>query len=638
MKKIALLMDGWKRYFTFAWPAGLLQRFHETKEQVTLYIFNSSGNWSRDQKYNQGEYNIFQLPDLGEFDGIILDLNNVEISSVIRQAVTRAKESKVPVISIGSEREDFYYVGIHNQKAMAGIVEHLVTEHGCQKFWFVMGPEDNYENAKRVQGIRACLDKYKIVWQESDFYYQNYEFQCGVNGFQHFLKSGRPLPDAIVCANDNIAVGVCEEAAKAGFHAPDDFRITGFDNFDKAAFYTPRITTVSHVREEVGYRCAELFLQLWRGETISTCHHTEVEYKFWESCGCGQIIYQIETDAFMEDVLSLEYELLKCNTFAQMIDCIPKCLPSMKCDAMYLVLDPRLNDYKNNMANPELVSLDEEEYFVHGYPEEMNLEFSYEKPDILPLGTGQATFSEIDKGKDIRQKIHGIFPTFDCQEAGANLLFLPLHFREWTVGYLVIRNAVYLMEKQYLHHVMGALTKAMENLHRQEKLEWMNQRLSVLYVRDTLTGMYNRMGYRRFAEKLFADHEREKNLLILFIDLDRLKYINDTFGHDIGDLAIRAAADAITSTLGEEAIPVRLGGDEFLVIQEEMPEEEIFVMLRTIRKKVARSGERIGICQLSISAGYVITDQDSEKKLEDYVNEADEIMYQEKNEKKAARR
>lgn len=166
----------------------------------------------------------------------------------------------------------------------------------------------------------------------------------------------------------------------------------------------------------------------------------------------------------------------------------------------------------------------------------------------------------------------------------------------------------------------------------------MNQRLSVLYVRDTLTGMYNRMGYRRFAEKLFADHEREKNLLILFIDLDRLKYINDTFGHDIGDLAIRAAADAITSTLGEEAIPVRLGGDEFLVIQEEMPEEEIFVMLRTIRKKVARSGERIGICQLSISAGYVITDQDSEKKLEDYVNEADEIMYQEKNEKKAARK
>lgn len=290
------------------------------------------------------------------------------------------------------------------------------------------------------------------------------------------------------------------------------------------------------------------------------------------------------------------------------------------------------------MGNPELISPEEEEYFVVGYPEEMNLEFSYEKPDIVPLGTGQATFSEIDKGKDIRQKIHGIFPTFDCREAGANLLFLPLHFREWTVGYFVIRNAVYLMEKQYLHHVMGALTKAMENLHRQEKLEWMNQRLSVLYVRDTLTGMYNRMGYRRFAEKLFADHERKNNLLILFIDLDRLKYINDTFGHDIGDLAIRAVADAITSTLGEEAIPVRLGGDEFLVIREELPEEEIFAMLKAIRKKVERAGEQIGICQLSISAGYVITDQDSEKKLEDYVNEADEIMYQEKNEKKAARR
>ena len=75
-----------------------------------------------------------------------------------------------------------------------------------------------------------------------------------------------------------------------------------------------------------------------------------------------------------------------------------------------------------------------------------------------------------------------------------------------------------------------------------------------------------------------------------------------------------------------------------MVIREELPEEEIFAMLKAIRKKVERAGEQIGICQLSISAGYVITDQDSEKKLEDYVNEADEIMYQEKNEKKAARR
>ena len=44
MKKIALIMDGWKRWFTFAWPAGILQRIRQTGEEVSLYIFNSSGD------------------------------------------------------------------------------------------------------------------------------------------------------------------------------------------------------------------------------------------------------------------------------------------------------------------------------------------------------------------------------------------------------------------------------------------------------------------------------------------------------------------------------------------------------------------------------------------------------------------
>ena len=526
---------------------------------------------------------------------------------------------------------------------MEEMLEHLIMKHGCQTFWFVTGPEDNYENRKRVSGIRSCLDRHRISWSEEDFYYENYEFHCGVHGFAHFTAKGRELPDAIVCANDNIAVGVCEEAERAGYHAPEDFLITGFDNFDKAAFYTPSITTVSHVREDVGYRCAELFLQIWQGKEVPRFHYTNTECKFWESCGCdegmhqqersylkGQIIYQIETDSFMEDILNLEYELLKCSTFAGMIDCIPKCLPSMRCDAMYLVLDPRVNDFKNYLGNPDMLLPEEEEYYVQGYPEEMNLEFSYENPEVLSESTKI-------RSKNI-EKICDIFPAFDCEEPGVNLLFLPLHFRQWTVGYFVIRNAVYLMEKQYLHHVMGALTKAMENLHRQEKLEWMNQRLSALYVRDTLTGMYNRMGYRRFAEKLFADEQRRKNLLILFIDLDRLKYINDNFGHDMGDYAIRAVADAIKRTLDETGIPVRLGGDEFLIIQEEVPAKEISGMIQEIRHKVKLAGDKVGLCSLSISAGYVITEPGTEKTLEDYVNEADEMMYQEKRAKKAARK
>ena len=83
---------------------------------------------------------------------------------------------------------------------------------------------------------------------------------------------------------------------------------------------------------------------------------------------------------------------------------------------------------------------------------------------------------------------------------------------------------------------------------------------------------------------------------------------------------------------------MRLGGDEFLVICEEISEQEIAAMIQNIRNKVERTGNQVGLSNLSISAGYVITDKESSKKLEDYVNEADAIMYQEKKEKKAARK
>ena len=108
MKKIALIMDGWKRWFTFAWPAGILQRIRQTGEEVSLYIFNSSGGWSCDEEYNTGEYNIYRLPNLREFDGIILDLNNIGYPKVREDVIRRAKESGVPVISIAKEIVDMH--------------------------------------------------------------------------------------------------------------------------------------------------------------------------------------------------------------------------------------------------------------------------------------------------------------------------------------------------------------------------------------------------------------------------------------------------------------------------------------------------------------------------------------------------
>lgn len=638
MKKIAIIMDGWKRYFTYAWPAGILQRIHETGEEVNLYIFTSSGNWSKDADYTIGEYNIYRLPKLEEFDGIILDLNNIICEDVQKEIVERVRKARVPAISIGRDVDGFYYVGINNYSAMQSMIAHLYECHGCTDYWLIMGPRGNYENEQRVTSLKDYMEKQGIMFGEDCLYYGSFDYRCGAKGFEELYSRKGRLPEAIICANDNIAVGVCESVKAKGFRIPEDVRVTGFDNFDKAGCYEPRITTLEHNREETGYCCADLFIKMWSGEQVPKYTYTEIKGIFWDSCGCkserildargplkDQILYGIETSEFDEEVLFLEYELLQCNTVEEMMNCIPQCIPSMKCDAMYLVLDEHINAFKEQAElslNQQF--MEDEDFCVIGYPETMEVSFAYENGRTLDL---------TDK------KISGIFPMFDYEKGGENFLFLPLHFRSRTVGYFVIRNAVYLLEKQYLFQVIKAMTTGIENLHKKEKLEYMNQLLSDLYIKDALTGMYNRFGYQRLAVSYFRKmQERGASVLILFIDLDRLKYINDEYGHEMGDLAIVSTAKAILKYCDKEAIPARTGGDEFVLVQRAVSEAETKALIRNIRMEMEETEEKQNLpFPLSVSIGTAVTEVNDGKSLEDYVREADEMMYREKTEKKMRR-
>lgn len=641
MRRVALITDGWKRMFTYAWPAGILQRIRETQEEVNLYIFHSTGNWSRDEGYNRAEYNIFHLPDLKDFDGIILELNNVSSGEVLREVAEKAKNAGVPVVSIANRLEDFYYVGINNYAAMQQVIRHLHEKHQFQSFWFLMGPEDNYESKRRLLGLVDYAREHHLPVTEDQIWHGTFDFRGGKEGFLELWKRNKRLPDAVICVNDNVAVAVCETAAELGFHVPEDFCVTGFDNFDKASFYIPSITTVGHVREDAAATGMEVLLRLWAGEKLPRHTYTSAELICQESCGCrrgtsqdartqlkNQILDGVDKEEFDKEVLSMEAEMAQCDTVEEMMHCIPQCIPSMKCDAMYLVLDDHINDYKNETE--EQVYLDtaplNAAFSIKGYPKTLRMVFAYEDGRVL----------------DIEKKpLEKIFPTFDSPVPRQSFLFVPLHFGERTVGYMVMRNAVYLMEKHYLFQILHALTRSMENLHKKEMLTYMNKRLNALYIVDQLTGMYSRAGFLQLGEKIFRSaKEGGKRLLLLFADLDRLKYINDNFGHWQGDTAIRMAAQALMECAYEpDPVPARLGGDEFVMLLEYRSEQETrFLLERIVRTLEKKQQPQTLPFRVEMSLGAAVTDpRDEEETLEDYMKKADDRMYREKERKNVNR-
>jgi predicted signal transduction protein with EAL and GGDEF domain len=108
-----------------------------------------------------------------------------------------------------------------------------------------------------------------------------------------------------------------------------------------------------------------------------------------------------------------------------------------------------------------------------------------------------------------------------------------------NLGYVVMVDAEKLYKRGQLASVMSAFHNAYTNLRNLENLRKINKRLDSVYIKDALTDMYNRFGYMRDG---YAMHEKSKlygkPLMVMFMDMDHLKEINDIHGHSAGDNAL----------------------------------------------------------------------------------------------------
>ena len=107
MRKIAIITDGWRTDTNYAWIGGCRQFIQEHGLDADLYVFNSFGNFSKDEKFNLGEYNITSLPDYSKFDGVIVELTNVANTETIKKITDPIIEAGIPAVSLLEGIDDF---------------------------------------------------------------------------------------------------------------------------------------------------------------------------------------------------------------------------------------------------------------------------------------------------------------------------------------------------------------------------------------------------------------------------------------------------------------------------------------------------------------------------------------------------
>lgn len=171
-----------------------------------------------------------------------------------------------------------------------------------------------------------------------------------------------------------------------------------------------------------------------------------------------------------------------------------------------------------------------------------------------------------------------------------------------------------------------------QNIAERKKME---DEIRMLATIDALTGLYNRRGFLPLAEQQLKISERtKKRVILIFLDLDDMKRINDTWGHLEGDRALAEAAMVLNRAFRGSDIIARIGGDEFAVLAQEMTKEYQHSLLNRLRHHLdAFNLKKERPYDLSMSYGLVEYDPENPCSIEDLMLQADVKMYDQKRKK-----
>ncbi len=608
---------------------------------ITLEIFVAFGNIGSDNKHDIGEYNIFTLANFKRFDGVILLINTIQSADCLEEVLQRVRNSGIPAVCIDRDVKGLYSIKIDNEAAMRAMVEHFIEHHGCTRINYVSGPENNIDSMQRMKAYKTVLREHHIPIELERIYRGQFTSKDGAAAVQKFMNSPLELPEVIVCANDNMAVATVNALMMQGIRVPEDIMVSGFDNTYNARNYAPSMTSVERPLERVGQLACQKIIAHLRGENPERSTTLETRCCFSQSCGCNtsQIMDVDEfkkrnyavLESFMTDsslTSRLASSLTDCDNLEDYVHHLKTFIPEFRCQEFYLCL---CDSWKQGIMADET----EENYLLHILSPQHYITHGYGKNILVPLAYKDGEFIKIPDFP-AEEMLPNLFN--ESNKAG-NYYFFPLHFRARCMGYCVIKDSEFPNSSKLFHNCMIDIANSLESVRKIICLDRVTQKLNKLYTIDPLANINNRNGFRIATQIPFTKCiEEKKPVMIMFLDMDGLKYINDNFGHKAGDSAISSMADVLRNACTDGEICCRFGGDEFIIFASDYTEQKAKQLSARIQELLTKANSQKSLpYHLATSLGYHIAVPQEGSNLFQLVTVADNIMYEQKKRRKSSR-
>ena len=757
---IGLVIDDIDNFFSHQAAVGAEQAAKALDANLFVfpghYIGKTDSRYA-DKKYEYQYNSIFRLPTERNVDiiyilqGLICSRADYEVQSRFLKMMP-----DVPIVCLFSDFEGYHSVTFDNRSGLCRMLDHLIEKHNAKDIGFISGPVTNRDARERLDIYMQTLKEHGIPVSDNKIVYG--DFSMASEKVVDELLDRNDHLDAMVFANDSMAVGGYNAVKRRGLVPGKDILIGGFDDDFFAISLEPPLTTVEASSASLAYK-AVLNAENYINGTALKDMTVETHLVQRNSCGCDDFDADVMCDrlklnedkidniSFIEEVKSYLFndfidsgsvkESLEgfLNAFLRLVDsgeiatelevmndnfskllrtelfvlstrekCFnilqtlqSKALDSAGSDADRMLINETFSKYFRRLAFSGILPANSARRRTERMQGVINRQmgdvFLIDNQTEIPYEQLLGSLNGIGFKKSMlylfqgNVKNHGAFgwtppasillkaisdenglrslpdeqqllrteSIFENEFVTANerctMIVSPLFVGSDLYGLLVNElemsnsfsvssaatqlsvtlRSLFMIEEQ--NKVKKSLQLSLERFIRD------NTKLEEIAQKDELTGLYNRRGFISNAERVLEEPSNQgKIAVICFADLDNLKMINDKFGHDDGDFALRTISQVLQESFRDMDIIGRIGGDEFLSLAITGADCDVDSMKARIEKVTKRYNKFVDKpYPIEMSTGIYKFRINGRVDIYEAINNADTLLYQEKIRKKTGR-
>lgn len=591
------------------------------KKDYNLLFFIAFEVIDDESDFNKMNEKVIKFAPIENLDAVIIAYDTFDRPE-IRQMLEDEIRSRAtcPVISFREKYKDFLSILSNANDAIVNLVNHLADCHNCKNIMFMAGYPAHYDSNERLEKYKLAMEQKGLpIYENSVFHADMWRFK-GEEAFQYFFSDPEHIPDAVICANDYMARALCTVAIDHGLRIPEDLKVTGVDDISEAIEYHPTLTTVS-VDIEVMAECAiDLADKLIRKVYVKTPNSVPAKIMYRESCGCNgeEVIetHQQQLNQYYERVshllgqphnqTMLQIDLDSSDSMEELLDTIQKHINLVvNHKSLFICLSGHKNSNNGRIFEEDIT--DEVEP-VFGYRDGKRINFNtkvFNKSNLL-------TFEAFDDDKP------------------RTLYFSLLHDSTRCFGFVVSEfESLSDTVDQYYFDWILKLSLAFNKLFIASELRYLLAQTQQKSLTDFMTNISNRRSFDLWMNKNLDEWIKSgQELVFMTIDVDGLKKINDAYGHETGDMAIKMVADIIRKYCPENGHCSRMGGDEFLIVYPASDIKAKKMASKLERHVEEKSKEEAVKFELEVSIGWYQSALTKESDVERCLSESDSRMYE----------